>query len=46
MYILCIYICMYVYKSFPTAYDKYLRKNIKKKKKEDMEKLENINNKM
>ena len=23
---------MYVYKSFPTAYDKYLRKNIKKKK--------------
>ena len=35
---------MYVYKSFPTTFDKDLRKNIKKK--EEMEKLENINNKM
>ena len=26
-------VCMYVYKSFPTAFDKDLRKNIKKKKK-------------
>ena len=35
---------MYVYKSFFTMLDKGLRKNIKKKKKkEEMEKLENIN---
>ena len=40
---MCVW--MYVYKSFPTAFDKDLRKNIKKKK-EEMEKLENINNKM
>ena len=33
---------MYVHKSFSTMLDKVLRKNIKKKKKE-MEKLENLN---
>ena len=34
-----IYMCvwMYVYKSFPTAFDKDLRKNIKKKKGRDGE---------
>ena len=31
----------YVYKSFSTVFDKFLRKNIKKK--EEIEKLENIN---
>ena len=43
-YVYIIHIYMYVYKSFPTTFDKDLRKNIKKK--EEMEKLENINNKM
>ena len=38
-----LYITIYVYKSFSTTLDKGLRKNIKKKKKEEMEKLENIN---
>ena len=40
-----IYMDIYVYKSFPTTFDKNLRKHIEKKK-EEMEKLENINNKM
>ena len=35
------YIC--VYQSFSTTNDKGLRKDIKKKQKEEMEKLENIN---
>ena len=34
------YTYIYVYKSFSTPLDKVLRKNIKKKKKEEMEKLE------
>ena len=38
-----LYIIIYVYKSFSTTLDKGLSKNIKKKKKEEMEKLENIN---
>ena len=37
-----LYIIMYVYKSFSTTLEKGLSKNIKKKKKEEMEKLENI----
>ena len=38
----CVCVCVCVYESFSTALDKVLRKNIKKKK-EEMEKLENIN---
>ena len=36
-------IYIYVYESFSSTLDKGLRKNIKKKKKEEMEKLENLN---
>ena len=37
-----MYIYTYVYKSFSTTLDKIFRKDLKKKK-EEMEKLENIN---